>query len=100
MHYLIFWPAWKIILKYLIKTKFKYFITNNTFLNNIYIIRIINLIHSNLNAKEKKLRYIRYIIKLINKTFIFGNLSEFFKANIIITKSTNNLKITIKFWKK
>lgn len=82
--------------KYLLKTKLRYFITNNVFLNNSYIIKIINLIYFNLDTKKRKLKCIRYIINLIIKTFIFNNKSKFFKINIFIAESINNLKITIK----
>lgn len=83
--------------KYLLKAKLEYFIIDNIFLNNICIIEIIDLIRFNLDAKERRLQYIRYIINLITKTFIFDNKYKSFKADIAIAESINNLKIVITF---
>lgn len=49
--------------------------------------------------KKKKLQFIKYIIYLIIKVFIFNNKFKYFKVNAIIKKSINNLKIIINFWK-
>lgn len=86
--------------KYLPKAKFWYFIIDNVFLNDIYIIEIINLIHLNLDTIKKKLQCIRDIINLIARVFIFANKSGSFKGDIAIAKNTNNLEITMKLWKK
>lgn len=85
---------------YLLKAKLEYFNTNNVSSNDTFIIEIIDLICLNLNFKEKKLQCIGHIINLIVKTFIFGNKSKYFKTDIVIAKSTNDIKIVIKLWKK
>ena len=41
-----------------------------------------------------------HIINLIAKTFIFGNKSETFEADISIAKNTNNLEAAMRLWRK
>lgn len=82
--------------KYLLKAKFEYFITDNVFSNDTYITEIINLIRPDLYTKKRRLQYIGHIINLIDKDFIFGNQSQFFKADVAIAESTNDLEIAIK----
>ena len=82
--------------KYLLKVKLRYFIMNNASSNDICITEIIDLIRLNLNAKERKLQFIRHIINLIVKVFIFDNKFEFFKIDIAIAESTNDLEIAMK----
>lgn len=69
---------------------------DNTFFNNIYIIKIIDLIQLDLDLKKQKLWCIGHIINLIAKAFIFNNKSEIFEANITIAKNTNNLEAAIR----
>lgn len=79
-----------IIDKYILKKKLSYFIINNASLNDIYITKIIDLIQLDLDLRKWKFQYIKYIINLITKNFIFRNKSEIFNISIIIAKNINN----------
>ncbi len=93
-------PILPVLDEHLLKAKLGYFITDNASSNDTCITEIINLIRPDLDAKERRLRCIGHIINLVAKTFIFGNKSESFEADVMIVESTNNLEIAMKLWRK
>lgn len=76
--------------KYPLKKKLSYFITDNAFFNDTFVIKIIDRIWLDLNIGKQRLWYMRNIINLIAKSFIFDNKSETCETDIAIAKNTNN----------
>jgi hypothetical protein len=63
--------------------KLGYFITNNDARNNVYIRVILRKYRPNIKDPDNhRVRYLRYIINLIVKAFLFGKNTDVFKNNI------------------
>lgn len=53
-----------------------------------------------LDTNNQRLQCIGHMINLIPKTFLFGNRSKTFEADIIVVDNISNLEKVIKLWKK
>jgi ribosome biogenesis protein Nip4 len=72
-----------ILIKIGILLKLDYFITNNDARNDIYIRAILRKYRLNIkDFNSRRVRYLRYIINLAAKAFLFGKNADVFKNNI------------------
>lgn len=86
--------------EYSLKEKLGYFITDNASSNNTCVTEIIETLRPDLDANNQRLRCIGHIINLIAKTFLFGNRSEAFEADIAVAEGVSDLEGAMKLWRK
>ena len=89
-----------ILMKYSLKEKLGYFITDNASSNDICVMQIVETLRLDLNISNQRFQYMGHIINSIAKALLFSNKSETFEADLAIAEGVRDIEGAMRLWKR